>query len=379
MNVCPKQAISMQPDEDGFLYPQIDIELCMECGLCKKVCVIDKLVSDNEPIAAYAAIQKDSAILNNSSSGGAFAALASLVFENKGVVFGCVFNDEIEAEHICLDNPHDMKKMQGSKYVQSNVKTTYLEVKKHLQMGRWVLYTGTPCQIAGLKAYLCEDYENLITADLVCHGVPSPTFFRGYITWLGANLKGKVTDFKFRCKAKGWRLTAKATYEKGGFIREVLIPPILSYYYQYFLEGDLYRESCYECKYAGGSRQGDFTLGDYWGIEKAHPDVDTRNGVSLLLVNNEKGMGMIDKIREKLQLTESTYEKARASNHQLNNPTAKSDKRELILKTFREGGFQEVADSYYKNMKKQIVIYRIISMVPQTVKNAIKKILMKIQ
>lgn len=376
MCICPKQAITMKQDEDGFLYPKIDTSLCVECGLCKKVCTIQHVPTTNmEPLATYAAINKNQIVLSNSASGGIFGALASCVFERGGLVFGCAFNENMEPQHICVDNPSDMKKLQGSKYVQSNVNTAYAVVKEYLEEGKWVLFTGTPCQIAGLKSYLGKDYKNLITADLICHGVPSAAFFKGYIKQLEGKLKGKVIDFKFRDKFKGWSLMGKVIYEKNGKLREKLIFPFTSYYYSYFLNGDIYRENCYECKYASGSRQGDFTMGDYWGVEKAHPEIETKNGVSVLLINSGKGMELIGKLTELLTLTKSTFEQAKVQNMLLKKPTAKSNKRESILKMWHEGGYQALADEFYELNKKQILVFRIKMLVPQSAKIVLKKLL----
>jgi len=376
LSVCPRQAIMMTPDADGFLYPVINDDVCVECGLCIKACAFQHVpITADGPLATYAAINRSRVTLHNSSSGGVFAALASLIFEKGGVVFGCAFNKDLEPEHICIDNPADMKRLQGSKYVQSNVKSSYAEAKKYLQEGRYVLYTGTPCQIVGLKSYLSKDYDNLVTADLICHGVPSAAFFSGYIKYLAGKLKGRAIDFKFRDKSKGWGELAKVVYEIHGTVRQKLISPFASYYFSYFLNGDICRDSCYECKYAHGSRQGDFTMGDYWGIEEAHPEVKSRNGVSVLLVNSEKGMVLIGKLSELLNLTKSTFEQARAQNGHLRQPTAKSDRRGAILKAWREGGYQAVAAEYYRANKKRLVLFRIKAMIPQRAKKVIKGIL----
>lgn len=376
LNICPKQAIIMRSDVDGFAFPVITTDLCIECKLCNKVCAFQNVpVSDNEPIASYVAINKDRNILSASASGGIFGALTSIVFEKNGVVFGCAYNDNMELEHICVDNQSDMKKIQGSKYIQSNVATTYTEAKEYLKSGRYVLFTGTPCQITGLKSYLGKDYKNLLTADIICHGLPSADFFHGYIKYLEEKFRGKLIDIKFRDKSHGWGLMGKVIYEKDGKVQEKVLTPFTSYYYGYFLKGDIYRESCYECKYACGNREGDFTMGDYWGIEKAHPEIDTKNGVSVLLVNSEKGMKLIDELTKYLDLTISTLVQAREQNGQLNKPTAKSYKRESILKTWREGGYQAVADEYYKLNKKQIWLFKIKMLIPHSAKKLIKKLL----
>lgn len=378
MNVCPKQAIAMKADQDGFIYPEVNNDLCIECGLCKKVCAFQNIpVKADEPIATYAAINKNKEVLSSSASGGIFGALAAMVLEKKGVIFGCAYNEDMEPEHICVNNLFDLHKIQGSKYVQSNINDTYTKAKKYLKGNRWVLFTGTPCQIAGLKSYLGKDYENLITADLICHGVPPSQFFKGYIRYLEDKLNGKIMDFKFRDKSKGWGHQAKITYEKRGTVREKFFLPIQSYYYYYFLKGDVSRESCYECKYACCSRVGDFTMGDYWGVEKAHPEIEKKNGVSVLLVNSKKGMILVGELDKYLNLTKSTFGQARVQNSQLNRPTPRSDKREAILKAWREGGYNAVANEYYKTYKRQILLHKVKLFVPPTVKRLIKGVLGK--
>jgi coenzyme F420-reducing hydrogenase beta subunit len=198
MNVCPKQAITMKADQDGFIYPEVNNDSCIECGLCKKVCVFQSIpVTANGPIATYAAINKNKEVLSSSASGGIFGALASMVLEKKGVIFGCAYNKDMEPEHICVDDLLDIKKIQGSKYVQSNINNTYTEAEKYLKEGRWVLFTGTPCQIAGLKSYLGKDYNHLITADIICHGVPNVDFFIGYIQYLEDKVNKKVMMIVF--------------------------------------------------------------------------------------------------------------------------------------------------------------------------------------
>jgi coenzyme F420-reducing hydrogenase beta subunit len=376
MNICPTQAITIKADVDGFTFPEINKDLCTECGLCNKVCAFQNIpVTGDGPMATYAAINKNSNVLSASASGGIFGALASLVFDKEGVVFGCAYNENMEPEHICVDNQLDIKKIQGSKYVQSNINTTYSDAKGYLKDGRWVLFTGTPCQIAGLKSYLGKDYNNLITADIICHGVPSVEVFKGYINYLEDKLKGKVIDLKFRDKSKGWGHIEKVIYKKDGILKEKLIQPFNSYYHSYFLNGDILRENCYECKYACSSRVGDFTMGDYWGIEKVHPEIVTKEGVSVLLVNSKKGIELIDDLSKCLQLTESLFEQARVQNGPLNRPNAKSEKRDIILKTWREGDYKAVADEYYRMNKKLIILSRCKMLIPRSIKKHLKRVL----
>lgn len=359
MNICPTKAITIKEDADGFTFPDIDYDLCIECGLCNKVCAFqNKPVTDNGPLATYAAINKNSDVLLTSTSGGVFGALASMVFDYNGVVFGCAYNDNMEPEHTCIDNKMNLNKLQGSKYVQSNINFTYKEAKSFLNDGRLVLFTGTPCQIAGLKSYLGKEYDNLITVDLICHGVPSIAFFNGYIQYLEYKLNGKIVDFKFRDKSKGWGKRGKVIYSKKGKVINKRILPIESYYYSYFLDGEIFRENCYKCKYACESREGDFTMGDYWGVDKCHPKIKAKNGVSLLLVNSEKGSLIVDKLKKHLDLIETSFEKARVHNGQLNNPSSFSARREAILRLWHEGGYKAVADEYYKQNNRQIVLFK---------------------
>lgn len=374
INICPKHAIITTKDIYGFIYPIVKNQLCVQCGLCKEVCDFQK-TSDKlyEPIATFAAINKNNLVLEASASGGVFVALSSIVLKKNGIVFGCAFNHQMEPEHIYIDNQTDIKKLQGSKYVQSNLKNTYVEVENYLKLGKLVLFTGTPCQVAGLKAYLRADYNNLFTADLICHGVPSAAFFQGYVTHLEAKLKGRIIDFKFRDKSNGWGVVCKVVYEKNFEVFERVIFPIMSSYVNYFLKGDIYRDSCYVCKYAGKNRPGDFTMGDYWGIEEAHPEIKNENGVSVLLVNSKKGMLLINELRDVLNLTESTFKQAMVQNKQLCHPTTPSNKREKILNVWHKFGYKAVADEYYKLNKMQIRLFQLKQFIPKSLKKLLKE------
>lgn len=371
-NACPVQAIQMEPDVYGFRYPTINEDVCIGCGLCKKVCAFQNgVIMGSEPIATFAVVNKDVQIIKNSSSGGAFGALASLVIGKGGVVFGCAFNTVLEPEHILIDNLEDLYRLQGSKYVQSNINDTLAKAKKYLEEGMYVLFTGTPCQVAGLSSYLGRDYENLITADLVCHGVPSDALFKDYICFMEKKLGGKITRFMFRDKVKGWGEQGRIIYTKNGRTKEKLVRPYFSSYYGYFLRGNICRESCYACKYACGIRQGDFTLGDYWGVKKVHPQIDKKNGVSLLLANSKKGMGLIEEMKQYLDMTMSSFNQAQAYNKQLNAPVTKCDERDYILKLWFEQGYKAVAKIYFKRNKALMIK----SLLPPSLKEYIKKLL----
>lgn len=378
-NVCPRQAITMQPGTYGFIYPVIDNNLCIDCGLCQKVCAFQNVpVSSDVPLAVFAAINKNIQIIDNSTSGGVFGALSSIVLGQNGIVFGCSWNSDMNPEHICIDKLSDLIRLQGSKYVQSSMNNTYIRVREYLKDEKYVLFTGTPCQVAALKSFLGKDYDNLITADLICHGVPNQAFFKDYIHYLESKHDGKIIDLNFRDKSNGWSLLAKATFESNSRKYTRKIPNSSSYYYTYFLYGDIYRDSCYNCKYAGGTRQGDFTMGDYWGIEKHHPDMETRYGVSALLVNNKKGMELLDKLMQYLELTSSTFEKVRENNGQLCHPIAMSSKREEILELWVNNGSETLARRFKVSIKEKIVNI-IRTYLPYTIKENIKKQYIKIR
>lgn len=249
LNACPKQAIAMCLDEDGFIYPQIDHELCVGCVVCKTVCAFKNVpVNTDVPIASYAAINKNQSFPENHLTGGILARFASIIFEKEGRVGRCAFNSELESKYIWLKELADIKKMHGSKFVQGNTNTAYAETEKYLKQGKLVLFTGTPCQIAGLKFYLGEEYPNLITADIICHGVANVGILKGYIKYLEDKLQGQVIEFKLRGESKEGRLTGKVVYKKYGVVRDELIFLYDFYYYNHLLSRNIYRESCYDCK-----------------------------------------------------------------------------------------------------------------------------------
>ena len=268
---CPKQCISMIANEEGFLYPVIDEKKCINCGLCTKVCPQLKKIKEEstEYPKAYAMRNKNTEELKQSSSGGIFKVLANYVLENDGVVFGVAYDENLNVNHIKVKDKEKLKLLQGSKYVQSNINNTYKEAEKELKKNKIVLFSGTPCQIAGLNSFLMKYYDNLITCDLVCHGVPSQKLFKKYIEFLSEKFKSKVVKYNFRSKnKKGWGLVSQVE-TKDGKIR--FVEPDFDPYYSNFLSSNTYRESCYKCYYSNCNRVSNITLADYWGINRIHP------------------------------------------------------------------------------------------------------------
>lgn len=298
MNVCPKNAIRMAEDEVGFVYPEIDQNLCIGCGACKKACGYQMQPMMQKSEAVYAAASNDDNLLRKSASGGAFAVLAENVLKKGGVVYGAALpleNGKLEPKHLRIDTVERLTELQGSKYVQSAIGDTYAQAKKDLLDGKSVLFSGTPCQIAGLKQYLKKDYENLLTVDIICHGVPSKRFFQSFMEDYGKKLGGTITEFYFRDKSKGQGMITRSVYKnKNGEQQEKIIVGNLLSYFNFFLRSFTYRKNCYSCPFASEKRVGDLTLGDFWGFHEEYPSYDEKQGlsngkgVSCILVNLQK-------------------------------------------------------------------------------------------
>lgn len=297
-NICPQECITMQSDDEGFRYPVIDREECTECDLCDMVCPImcsNKV--DNQPIA-YACINRDNNIRQQSSSGGVFSLIAENILGNKGIVFGAGFDADFNVEHSWVDDIDDLSRFRGSKYVQSNIGDTYKEVRGFLGQGRQVLFTGTPCQVAGLKSYLGKDYESLICADIICHGVPSPRVWQRYKEQLEEIHHAKAERIAFRRKNYGWKLySVSFSFDNETEYSKPLTEDV---FMQGFLKNLYLRPSCYACSFKTLNRLSDITLADFWGIQNVLPDLDDDKGTSLVLVHSQKGAAMLADLADKM-------------------------------------------------------------------------------
>lgn len=324
--LCAHHAIEMKPDKEGFLSVYIDRDKCVDCGLCQNRCPQNALMQKSEPLMSLAVRDRDDKELGVSASGGAFAAAARVILQRGGVVIGAAYHDDMTVGHFIVERLENLHKVQSSKYVQSNTEATYSQVKALLINGREVLYSGTPCQIGGLRAYLRKEYANLYTMDLICHGVASPKLFAKYLIWLGGKMKGKIIGYDFRDKSCGWGLD----YMSKTKTKTKTKPSTLDPYYYHFLEGTTYRECCYRCNYCTKERVGDITIGDYWGVEKEHPEFYSAKGVSCFLVNSEKGMRLWNLIKSEFYFLESTFEQVARANHNLSHPTKRTSRRDSI-------------------------------------------------
>lgn len=369
--ICGHNALSLEPNAEGFLYPVINLDKCTNCGLCEKACPID--IPPHGHVKQTVAAQYQDSSLNFSSSGGIFKAMADYVLEHEGFVAGCVFDESFNAVHILTNLPVDVERMQGSKYVQSKIGDVYKEIRFKLREGKLVLFSGTPCQVAGLKCFLMKNYDNLITIDLICHGVPSPKLLQDYLDATYRS-KGKILDFKFRNKQKnGWCSQGTVKIESNKRIKEKRTTPYTdSYYYYYYLENIVSRICCYSCKYSSTSRVGDLSIGDYWNIQNILPDFDCKNGASVVLVNTEKGEKMLDNIRSKLECQQTNLQQAVETNGNLSAPCSMPIKRNTIYEEMDQYGYTTVAkkECHYQYLKPALR-----RLVPTSIKRILRKLI----
>lgn len=333
LNRCPKNAIRMEPDEEGFAHPVVNADLCIGCGLCRKACpVITPVGLNMPPECAYAAWAKDEAIRCSSSSGGLFSVLAKYVLSHGGVVNGVSFEKGMELRHRVVSSVQELKAVRGSRYVQADVGLIYRHLESALKSGQLVLFTSTPCQVAGFKAYLGRDYDNLITCDLICHGVPSASFFRGCLR-RQYGVDGDVSgDFRFRDLAH-WGF-APAFLDTCGEVKAMCFKA--DFYYVAFLRGLSYRDNCYKCKYAQMQRVGDFTLGDFWGLPLGFRlQHDTRKGCSLVLLNTDKARRIYEQLEARIFSDKRAIAECK-ENHQLYRPVHRPACRDVFYRMWRE-------------------------------------------
>lgn len=356
-SVCAHHAISMEPDAMGFLYPKVDTDKCTECGLCEKVCAFnpnyDRSLNLPEP-QIYAARHKDIHEIETSRSGAAFIAISDYVLEQGGVVYGAGYTDHFRVVHKRASNKKERNEFKGSKYVQSDLRDIFPQIKADLKRGLTVLFSGTPCQTAGLASYIGKRLrEKLILVDIVCHGVPAPYIWRDYLTYLEKKYKQPIVEVNFRDKSRvGWNGHIESFVFQDGTKKE-------SKTYSYlFSKCIMMRPSCSKCHYTNFNRPSDFTLADYWGWEKLSPDFNKDNkGCSLLLINTEKGLYFLKFISANLNLIISN--KTLCLQPNLQTPSKLSNKSSLFEHLYVKHGFKKVAQKFsnlnYKSNIKKII------------------------
>lgn len=330
LNACTHSAITMTTDTEGFLTPNVDNSKCVECKLCEKACPVISPLQDKgfmNPRAYAVWSEPDRKV---SSSGGAFSAFTRYVLQQGGVVFGAAFDEELHCKHIEIQDIDGLTSLRGSKYVQSEIGDTFAQVRNHLRADRKVLFCGTPCQVAGLKNFLRKPYPNLLTLDLICHGVPSDAVFQGYLKKISSRFAADVEGYEFRDR-DGWG-KAPSVSVCGKFRR---IYGVDALYMEAFNASAIFRKCCYQCPYSSIPRVGDCTLGDFWGIGRyGNPfKHDTMKGVSLVLANTEQGKAAIHQLAD-CYIEERTLEEALIENHNLKKASFPNQNRESIIKDF---------------------------------------------
>lgn len=340
---CPKQCIKMINDTEGFWYPQINQEECIDCGLCEKVCpIITPLkFEDHFNPVAYACYNTDEKMRLESSSGGVFILIAEAVLKQGGVVFGAGFDKDFNICHQSVEHVEDLDKLRMSKYVQSKIGETYKEAEAFLKENRMVLFTGTPCQIGGLKAYLGKPYDNLVTQDIICHGVPSPMVWESYLAFRKKSDGGcAARRIAFRRKDFGWkRFSVSISYGNDTEYRQDLTQDL-------FMKGflrDLYlRPSCHACAFKSVKRHSDITLADFWGIENILPEMFDDKGTSLVLIQSEKGKTLFKSIEKDLICQSVDMDEALKYNPAAIRPAPTPKNRQLFFQRFDKEPFDKI-------------------------------------
>lgn len=377
INVCPVNCIDSFEDDEGFCQPIIDMTKCINCGKCTAACPIlnePTKKTDDSP-TVYAVWNKDSSLLSKSTSGGAFGALAKQVLNDKGIVYGAAYSDDLLVNHIRVTSEGDLQKLHGSKYVQSEINYIYRHIKEDLDNENDVLFSGTPCQVAGLYGYLGHDkYDNLFTCDLVCHGVPSPGVYKKYIKYMEEKNGSRMLSIDMRTKKRGWNSTLdmKHIYEDGTVIET--LDAFNDPYMNGFLYDLILRKSCYECKYAKIPRESDITLADYWGIGRDIPfEYSTEKGISMVIVNTVRGKNLFEECKDTISFEERSLSEAKKGNVMLSHRVHSNSNREDFFIDFKRISFDVVAKKYLSRKKslKNRVVSRIVRILGR---NNIKRI-----
>ena len=344
VNSCSHGAVIMRKSDNGFFYPEIDNRLCVDCGLCKNTCPVNEKPVCGSPVRVYLCWNKHDYVRLRSSSGGLFSVIASWIISKGGIVCGAAYDGDMNVVHQVVDREDGLGRLRGSKYVQSATGDCYKRIKDALRTGRQAYFVGTPCQVAGLRKYLHSDYDNLLTSDLICHGVPSNDLFVRQIRQLERKHGYKIKDFLFRSKQRfgqGCDLQVVTADGKSRFYNAELMP-----YFYGFWNNITLRPSCYVCRFANTQRASDITLGDYWLAKKEFPGVKMSKGLSLALVNTGKGQKVWNEIKSDIEWRESTLQQAERGQGQLKAPVGRPKANTDYLASYSQLDFTQCCRRY---------------------------------
>lgn len=352
-SACPNQCINMTENQEGFLYPEIDSSKCIECSLCVRSCPIcSQLPIPVQETIAYAAYTKSSELRKESSSGGIFSELALAVLEQGGVVFGVAYSEQFEVNHICVESADELYRLRGAKYTQSSLEGIFSKVKSYLKQKRRVLFSGTPCQVAGLKAFLKTEDALLLCVDFVCHGVPSPAVWQSYVKYrskvdnngempLSIDMRSKESGWSyyrysnvFRYEQKQWRSTSGDNL-----------------YMKIFVGDYINRLSCINCQAKGYNRMSDITLGDFWGVWDIEPEMDDNKGTSLVLVHTQAAKSILEQFSDQIVLKKITLQQASKQNQSMLVSSPAPNKRETVIQKCLDGKFDELQGYFAESQK----------------------------
>lgn len=356
-NSCPEHCIIMKSDNEGFYYPQIDENKCRDCNYCKKVCPVLNEKKTKKENRAYAIINKDDEIRMESTSGGFFSIVAMYILKKQGIVVGAEYDKQFNVNHIVVEDIKNLYKLRGAKYTQSNLGSIFQIIKENLVNGRNVLFSGTSCQVAGLKNFLGKEYENLLCIDLVCHGVPSPKIWTEYIKYRAEqDNKGMYPELiNLRSKKTGWSnysYSVQFVYSNG---KEYLKSSGEDPFMRAFISNLSIRPSCAECKFRGIDRDSDFTLGDFWGIWNQDKSMDDNKGTSLVYVHTKKAMQVLNDIKEEVSMKEMDIDKSWIENPSVMNSVELHYNKNLFYEEIdkKEKEFKVIVDEILGEIKNE--------------------------
>ena len=349
-DVCQAGAIRMVRDKEGFWYPKVNQLKCKKCGRCRQVCPVchqSEIKADNLYLGVQA---REHGVRYSSSSGGIFSLLAQYVFDRQGVVYGAAYNEWMEVVHREAGNRKQLERLKRTKYVQSNLSGVYRRIEEQLRQEKWVLFCGTPCQAYGLKLFLNKDYDKLILVDLICYGVPSPGIWSSYVKYLEARHGGRMTDFSFRDKRNKDNGHTCSYVIDGKEYAESLHRNL---YCKMYFTNYILRPSCHECKFCTVERASDFTIGDFWGIEKVRPEMDDGMGTSVVIAHTDKAKKVWGEVKEGAEWFECRGEEVLQP--RLSGPTGVAGKRKGFMRLYRQLTFERFLERVFddKGVKEE--------------------------